>query len=139
MRHGSHCVAMFMMENTLCSTPLKVKEYLINEGSQAQQKVLVFAIVHGSGNVFGPYFLAKAVNLNQYAYNRLLTCLFVSLLSWPAKRCLCCQPRLPPSEVDLEVEGKVCQLGRTKILLETIVPSRFSKRKLAGFNLHEVS
>ena len=43
-----------------------------SESNQAQEKVMVFAFVHGSGQVFGPYFLKQGVNLDQFGYKRLL-------------------------------------------------------------------
>ena len=34
---------------------------------------MVFAVVHGSGQVFRPYFLEQGVNLDQFGYKRLLS------------------------------------------------------------------
>ena len=34
---------------------------------------MVLALVHGSGKVFGPYFLPADVNLNQHGYKRMLS------------------------------------------------------------------
>ena len=44
-----------------------------SESAQTPNKVMVFAIVHGSGKLFGPYFLREGVNLDQYGYKRLLS------------------------------------------------------------------
>ena len=69
---GGH---VFNRKNTVIYSPQGkgTPDQWLSESSQAQQKVMVFALVQGSGQVFGPYFLAEGVNLNQYGYKRLLS------------------------------------------------------------------
>ena len=69
---GGH---VFNRKNTVLYSPQGkgTPDQWFSESSQAQQKVMVFSIVHGSGQVFGPYFLKAGVNLNQYGYKRLLS------------------------------------------------------------------
>ena len=69
---GGH---VFNRKNTVLYAPQGkgTPDQWFSESSQAQQKVMVFAIVHGSGQVLGPYFLPEGENLNQHGYKRLLS------------------------------------------------------------------
>lgn len=69
---GGH---VFNRKNTVLYSPHGggTPEQWFSESSQAQSKVMVFAIVHGSGKVLGPYFHPQEENVNQALYKRLLS------------------------------------------------------------------
>ena len=43
-----------------------------SEATQAQEKVMVFCLLHGSGKKFGPFFHEADENINQFNYRSLL-------------------------------------------------------------------
>ena len=76
MRLGFHLEAMSSIERTLFCILPRGRELQTNgflRAAKHSRRSWFFSIVHGSGQVFGPYFLKAGVNLNQYGYKRLLS------------------------------------------------------------------
>ena len=69
---GGH---VFNRKNTVLYAPQGqgTPNQWFSESSQSQEKVMVFAAVHGSGKIFGPYFHEQGVNMDQHVYKRLLS------------------------------------------------------------------
>ena len=68
---GGH---VFNRKNTVLYAPggNGTPEQWFSEASQAQKKVMVFCVLHGSGKKFGPYFHEEDENINQWNYRELL-------------------------------------------------------------------
>ena len=43
------------------------------EMKQGERKLMVFTVMHGSGNLFGPYFLPNGATFNGETYRNMLT------------------------------------------------------------------
>ena len=80
---GGH---VFNRKNTVLYAPGGggTPEQWFSEASQAQNKVMVFCVLHGSGKKFGPYFHDENENINQHSYRHLLQ----SKVFPQMKRCL---------------------------------------------------
>ena len=64
---------VYNRQNTVCYSPVGggTPEQWVTQASQAQQKIMVFCLLHGSGQKFGPYFLSEG-RVTQYTYRELL-------------------------------------------------------------------
>ena len=64
---------VFNRQNTVCYSPAGdgVPHQWIIKASQSQQKVMVFCLLHCSGEKFGPYFMTEG-RVTQFTYRDLL-------------------------------------------------------------------
>ena len=65
---------VYNRKNTVIYSPVGegTPDQWFSEASQAQEKVMVFCLLHGSGKKFGPFFHAADENINQHSYRDLL-------------------------------------------------------------------
>ena len=65
---------VFNRQNTVCYSPSGqgTPEQWVSQASQSQEKVMVFCLLHGSGQKFGPFFLEDGGRVNQFSYRELL-------------------------------------------------------------------
>ena len=65
---------VFNRKNTVCYSADGAgrPEQWQSEAAQSSEKVMVFALLHGSGKKFGPFFIPEDEAINQHSYRRLL-------------------------------------------------------------------
>ena len=65
---------VFNRQNTVCYAPSGqgTPEQWITQATQSPDKVMVFCLLHGSGEKFGPFFLPSDGRVTQFSYRQLL-------------------------------------------------------------------